>query len=135
MATARPVRVMDPYAEEFWSYTQEKELRLQRCAECSEWRWPAAAVCPACLSEEYQWAQVSGTGKLLTWVTFERQYFPEYPPPHTAVMVELDEGPLFISTPVDVQDEALSDGMPMVLDWADAEDRHGEYNLPVFRPA
>lgn len=125
---------MDPYAQQFWSYTQQQELRLQRCSDCADWRWPAAAVCPSCLSEEYEWARVSGTGALLTWVTFERQYFPEYPPPHTAIMVELDEGPLFISTPVDVAESALADGMRMQLDWVDAADRFGEYFLPVFRP-
>ena len=75
MATTRPVRVMDPYAEQFWAFTQQGELRLQRCAQCSEWRWPAAAVCPSCLSETYDWVAVDGTGSLLTWVTFERQYF------------------------------------------------------------
>ena len=135
MATTRPVRVMDPYAAEFWAFTRERELRLQRCAECSEWRWPAAAVCPSCLSETYEWSPVAGTGALLTWVTFERQYFPEYPVPHTAIMVELDEGPLFISTPVDLEHGGLVDGMRLRLDWLDAEDRFGEYQLPVFRPA
>lgn len=134
MATARPVRVMDPYAAEFWAFTRNRELRLQRCAECAEWRWPAAAVCPGCLSEGYEWAPVAGTGRLLTWVTFERQYFPEYPPPHTAIMVELDEGPLFISAPVDIEESAITDGMRMQLDWLEAEDRFGEYWLPVFRP-
>jgi hypothetical protein len=48
-------------------------------------------------------------------------------------MVELDEGPLFISTPLGVEDGALSDGMRMQLAWVDAEDRYGEYRLPVFR--
>ena len=32
MATPRPIRSMDPYAEQFWAYTQKKELRLQQCS-------------------------------------------------------------------------------------------------------
>ena len=29
----------------------------------------------------------------------------------------------------------MRDGLAMELDWLDGEDRHGEYRLPVFRPA
>ena len=134
MATPRPVRVMDHYAAEFWKFTEQKELRLQKCEQCSHFRWPAAAVCPSCLAEEYEWAQINGTGKLLTWVTFERPYFDQYLAPHTTIMVELDEGPLFISWPL-ADEEDLRDGLPMQLEWVDAEDQFGEYNLPVFRPA
>src|SRR6266487_2084823 len=95
MATERPVRRMDPQAAQFWEFTKNQEFRLQRCSECGGFRWPPAAVCSQCLSEEYIWTPVSGEGRLLSWVTFRRQYFPEYPPPHRVVVVELDEGPLF----------------------------------------
>jgi hypothetical protein len=30
MAFARPVRAMDPYAEQFWAFTLDRELRLQK---------------------------------------------------------------------------------------------------------
>ena len=32
MATPRPIRSMDPYAQAFWAYTQKKEFRLQQCS-------------------------------------------------------------------------------------------------------
>ena len=38
MATARPARAMDLYAEQFWAFTRQKELRLQQCAECGKLR-------------------------------------------------------------------------------------------------
>jgi hypothetical protein len=49
--------------------------------------------------------------------------------------VELAEGPLFVAYPVDVETSELREGMSLQLDWLDAEDRFGQYNLPVFRPA
>ena len=126
---------MDPYAERFWEFTGQRELRLQRCTECDRFRWPPGPICDGCLSEDYDWSEVSGRGTLLTWVTYRRPYFPEYPAPHTVIMVELEEGPLFVTQPYELDTDGLRDGLAMELDWLDGEDGHGEYQLPVFRPA
>ena len=107
MATARPVRSMDPYAEQFWAFTREKELRLQQCSECGKFRWPPGPTCDRCLSDAFAWTALSGTAKVLSWTTFRRGYFPEYPPPHTVVALELAGGPLFIAYPVDLEPSAL----------------------------
>ena len=134
MATARPVRSMDPYAEQFWSFTRDKELRLQQCADCGKFRWPPGPTCDRCLSDAFAWTALSGTATVLSWTTFRRGYFPEYPPPHTIVALELAEGPLFISYPVDLDPASLREGMTLALRWTDGADKFGEYNLPVFGP-
>ena len=87
MATPRPVRAMDPYAQVFWEYTQQKELRLQQCRECHKFRWPPGPSCDHCLSDQYDWALMTGRGTVLAWTTFHRAYFPEYPAPHTAMVL------------------------------------------------
>ncbi|MBK5571895.1 OB-fold domain-containing protein, partial [Ensifer sp. SSB1] len=75
-----------------------------------------------------------GRGKVLSWTTFRRKYFDEYPAPHTTIVLELDEGPLFVSYPVDVAVEDLRESMVLSLRWTDGQDKFGEYNLPVFGP-
>ena len=102
MATPRPIRSMDPYAQAFWAYTQKKEFRLQQCSECHKFRWPPGPSCDHCLSDQCEWALMKGRGKVLSWTTFHRAYFPEYPAPHTSIVLELDEGPLFVSYPVGI---------------------------------
>ena len=134
MATARPLRAMDPYAEQFWAFTLSKELRLQKCSHCGKFRWPPGPTCDRCLSDDFEWSAVSGTAKVLSWTTFRRGYFAEYPRPHTVVALELEEGPLFISYPVAIETSALREGMMLQLRWTDGNDRFGEYNLPVFGP-
>jgi uncharacterized OB-fold protein len=134
MATARPVRAMDPYAEQFWAFTQRKELRLQQCAGCRKFRWPPGPTCDRCLADDFQWVALKGAAKVLSWTTFRRGYFTEYPPPHTVVALELDEGPLFISYAVGIGPRELREGMMLALRWTDGADRFGEYNLPVFGP-
>lgn len=136
MATTRPPRFMDPFNREFWEFASKRDFRLQGCSECGKLRWPASMSCDECLSEAYEWKPMSGRGTVLSWIVFERAYFPEYPAPHPAVAVELDEGPIFVCTmPPGEDPDALSDGLPMILDWLDGEDQFGEYFLPVFRPA
>jgi uncharacterized OB-fold protein len=135
MATQRPVRSLDPFAVQFWEFTKDRELRLQRCADCGKFRWPPGPTCDQCLSDRFDWELLSGTGKVLSWSTFHRAYFPEYPPPHTVVALELAEGPYFISYPVGIEASELREGMTLSLRWEDGEDKHGEYNLPVFGPS
>ena len=134
MATPRPIRSMDPYAEQFWNYTQSKEFRLQKCSECGKFRWPPGPTCDRCLSDEFEWTLMAGRGKILSWTTFHRSYFPEYPAPHTTIVLELDEGPLFAAYPVKIGPEDLSEGMELSLRWTDGLDEFGDYNLPVFGP-
>jgi len=134
MATPRPIRSMDPYAEQFWNHTQQKEFRLQQCSDCSKFRWPPGPTCDKCLSDEFTWTPMGGRGKVLSWTTFRRGYFPEYPAPHTVIVLELDEGPLFVAYPVDMNTADLREGMTLSLRWTDGQDKFGEYNLPVFGP-
>ena len=77
---------------------------------------------------------MAGRGKVLSWTTFHRSYFPEYPAPHTAIVLELDEGPLFVAYPVEMALEDLREGKVLSLRWADGQDKFGAYNLPVFGP-
>ena len=97
--------------------------------------WPAGPTCDQCLSDATEWASIAGTGKVLSWTTFRRGYFPEYPTPHTVIVLELNEGPLFVSYPVDIDVSNLREGMVLSLRWVDGEDKFGVYNLPVFGPA
>lgn len=134
MATVRPVRAMDPYAEQFWGYTKAKEFRLQQCTDCGKFRWPPGPTCDRCLSDAFDWVPSAGRGKVLSWTIFHRSYFPEYPAPHTAIVLELDEGPLFVSYPVEIGPADLREGMVLALRWVEGADKFGQYNLPVFGP-
>jgi len=125
---------MDPYAEQFWTYTRQKDFRLQQCSECSKFRWPPGPTCDRCLSDEFTWTPMAGRGKVMSWTTFRRGYFPEYPAPHTVIVLELDEGPLFVAYPVEMEVSELREGMVLSLRWVDGQDKFGEYHLPVFGP-
>ena len=86
-----------PYDAALWDSIGAGTMALQRCGDCGTFRYPPGAACPACLSVRFDWAALSGQGRVLSWATFHRQYLPAYPPPHTVVTAELDEGPILIA--------------------------------------
>ncbi|MBV1867573.1 MAG: OB-fold domain-containing protein [Marinosulfonomonas sp.] len=52
--------------------------------------------------DEIDWKRASGTGKLASFVTFHREYHPDFPPPYNVSIIRLDEGPFVLSTLVDL---------------------------------
>ena len=128
---ARPLPYRGVYDDVFWGYTKKRELRLQRCSGCGKFRWPPGPVCDQCLSLDYSWEAVSGEGRVLSWVVFHRQYFPGIPTPYNCIMVELKEGPLFISNLEGMKDEDIRMDLPVRVDFVDQPEG---YTLPVFRP-
>ena len=90
----RPNPIMGLYDLPLWEYAKQRELRVQRCSECGEFRYPPGSHCPNCLSENCAWTRLSGRGRVYAWCVFHRQYFPEIPVPNPIVCVETQEGPI-----------------------------------------
>lgn len=52
---------------EYWDGLLCGELRLQRCASCKAWHWPAVFRCAGCGSWEHAWEAVALAGNLYSW--------------------------------------------------------------------
>jgi uncharacterized OB-fold protein len=133
MPVPRPTRTLrGAHDIAFWAYCQKGELTLQRCVRCKTYAWPPVEVCEACGSDELPWCGMSGRGWLRSFCTFERQYYPECAPPWTVVLVELEEGPLFISNARAIAEQGLEEGVELSVEFLDCEDGNGVFALPVF---
>ena len=132
----RPDRVTGGPHDEFWNWCACEELRLQRCTSCGGINWPVTALCERCGRGEFDWERMSGAAKLVTWCTFERDYYRGLlPMPWDTILVELAEGPLFVSNPVGIAAESLSMDMSMRLVFIECRDSVGAFKLPAFTPA
>jgi uncharacterized OB-fold protein len=132
----RPDRTLGAGHDEFWRWTAAGELRLQRCSQCGEIAWPVVSACEVCQSSELHWEKMSGRGKLVSWCTFERDYYHGLlPMPWDTILVELEEGALFISNPQGFSWPEMAVGMPVDLTFLPCQDKAGEFSLPVFRKA
>jgi uncharacterized OB-fold protein len=133
MAQQRPKRVAGGPHDEFWAWCGKGELRLQRCGACGKLSWPVVGACEYCKSPDLAWEQMSGRGRIVSWCTFDQNYYGDLlPTPYDAILVELDEGPLFISNPQGFTEADIEMGMPVRLDVIDCEDVAGPFRLPVF---
>lgn len=136
MPETRPDRTLGPGHDEFWDWCAKRELRLPRCRTCRALIWPIAATCEACGSDSFEFVALSGAGTLVSWCTFDQDYYRGMLPlPWETILVELAEGPLFISNPEGFTlDEARID-MPVHLGFRECEDSAGRFLLPVFHRA
>lgn len=120
--------------EEFYSWCAREELRLRRCNACREWCHVPRVTCPNCISTDWAWERVKGTGRVFTWTVVHRAMHPAFTEdvPYAVVVVELDEGPRLVSGIVDCPLEELVMEMSVEVVF-ERSDRLGERVLPRFR--
>jgi uncharacterized OB-fold protein len=133
MAEKRPDRTLGGPHSEFWDWCAKGELRLQRCAACGQLSWPPIEACQHCGGGNLAWERMSGRGRIASWCTFERDYYGGMLPiPWDTILVELEEGPLFLSNPHGFTWREIEIGMPVTLAFIPCEDSNGAFSLPVF---
>ena len=136
MPEKRPDRTLGPPHDTFWEWCAKGELRLQRCSACGQYSWPPLEACEHCGSRELAWERMSGRGTIASWCTFERDYYGGILPiPWDTILVELEEGPMFLSNPQGFSWRDIEIGMPVTLAFVECEDSAGTFSLPVFERA
>lgn len=112
-----------PYLESkgFWEGCKRHELLIQRCGDCGAYRHPPIPVCPKCQSWNWQWARVSGRGRVEGFTIVTRALFPGMPVPYNVVRIELEEqrGLLILSNLIDCQPDEISVDMPVKVTFED----------------
>lgn len=122
----------DPLMAPFWTAAKNSQLVMQRCQSCHHLRWPPTSLCPECLSSASQWDRLSGKGVVWSFAVYERAFHPDLRDiiPYTVLLVELEEGPLMISSPVE-ESRLNPIGAEVVAAFVDVTP---EVTLVKFRP-
>lgn len=92
---AKPIPDLnDPDMGPFWAATRERRLTAQKCLECGALRFPAIPICESCLSERFEWVDVSPRGTIWSYVVYHRAFHPGFTPevPYVVALVENDDG-------------------------------------------
>ena len=134
MTEQRPDRYLgSENHRQFWQWCDKRELRLQSCRACGQLTWPVVDACEHCGHDTFDWQRISGRGTLAGWTSFERDYYAGVLPlPWEAILVELAEGPLFLSNPVGFSAQNTALGQDVTVTFIDCADSTGPYKLPVF---
>jgi uncharacterized OB-fold protein len=126
---------IDADSAPFWAAAREHRLTLQRCDECARYRFPARPICPDCHGWKFTWSEVSGRGRVLSWVVTHHVTHPAFARqvPYPVLFVELAEqaglamygnlrppsAPITSGMPVRAAFEDLNDTVTLVQ-WAPA---------------
>ena len=104
--------------EQFYKYLQQQKLMAGRCLECGKLHLPPRLVCDNCYSEHFEWVNVSGKGKLLTYtiISIAPQQFQALTPYVVGIM-ELDSGLKIPGMINGVKPEELKIGIELTLDF------------------
>ncbi len=117
----------------YWDGLRQRELKMPQCNDCGKLWYPPAPFCPECWSRNFTWRQLSGRGKVNSWVIFHQAYFSSYKDdvPYNVAEVELEEGPRLLTNLVGVDNNDISIGMPVEIVYDDVT---GDVTLAKFRP-
>lgn len=133
MPQRRPNRTLGPGHDDFWAWCEKGELRLPKCDQCGHLAWPVVSACEQCGGERFTWQHMSGRGKIVSWCTFEYDYYRgAIPVPYDTILVELEEGAMFISNPAGLSANEIAFEMPVKVEFLACEDAAGAFQLPVF---
>lgn len=127
----RPRPGISPDNEFFWNGLKQRQLLIQRCADCGELRHPPGPACPHCHSLRWDTVSACGRASLFSFVISHHPQLPSLPQPNPIGLVELEEGTRLVAGLVDIEPDAVRIGQPLVLDFIE----DGDLTLPVFRPA
>lgn len=118
----------------FWEAARAHRLVIQKCKSCGRFWFPPSARCVHCLSTDHDWAEVAGTGRVFSFVTYHRLYHPgwEGELPYVVAVIALDEGPRLLSTVTGCPPGAVACDMPVRVVFDDVTP---EVTLPKFAPA
>lgn len=124
--TKYPNPIVNLESERYWAAAKEGKLLLKRCGHCGLTHYYPRALCPGCLSEQTEWFEASGRGKIYSFSVMRR-----VAEPYAIAYVRLDEGVTMMTQLVDCDLNALAIDQRVEVRFRPTE---GGYALPVFTP-
>jgi uncharacterized OB-fold protein len=130
----KPLPYADAETRPYWEWAKKHELRMQRCADCGELRFPPGPMCPSCNSMRDEWVPMSGTGTIYSWVVVHPPVLPAFQAdaPYSVVLVQLDDHPhlRLVGAVIDIANDELAAGIPLEVVFDDVTP---EVTLPKWR--
>lgn len=127
-----PAPVPTTETQEFWAAAHDKRLTIPKCRCCGATWFPPTLACPSCGSDEREWMETSGRGKVFSFIVMHRVYHPAFADkvPYVVAVVQLDEGPRLLTNIVGIPPDQVRCEMPVGVVF----EERGDMTIPQFRP-
>lgn len=132
MSTQEPFTI-----EQFYKFLQQSKLMAGKCLKCGKIHLPPRPLCDNCYSTEFQWVEISGKGKLLTYSVIHVAP-PQFQSltPYTVGILELENGLKIPGMIQNLTQEQLKIGMPLTVDFGtcSTSQQWPQWNRYCFKP-
>ena len=129
----KPLPKPSKWSQPFWDNAKKHKLTLKKCKDCGHIDHPPYLYCTNCSSDNSEWVEASGKGKLVAYAV--NTYMVPFPfwddMPYVVAMIELEEGVRMISNIVECNPDELKNGMALEVVFDDVSD---EFTLPKWKP-
>jgi len=129
----KPLPKPSKWSQPFWDSARKHKLTLKKCKDCGHIDHPPYLYCTNCHSDNSEWVEASGKGKLVAYAI--NTYMVPFPfwddMPYVVAMIDLEEGVRMLSNIVECDHDKLKNGMELEVVFDDVSD---EFTLPKWRP-
>jgi uncharacterized OB-fold protein len=104
--------------EQFYKFLTQRKLMAGKCTRCGKIHLPPRPLCDNCFSQQFEWTEVSGKGKLLTYTVIHIAP-PQFQAmtPYAVGIVQLENGAKIPGMITAIPHEQLRIGMDLTIDF------------------
>jgi uncharacterized OB-fold protein len=113
----RPIPRPDDVTRPYWEAAKRESLVIQQCIDCVTFRHPPSERCRNCLSTNVKWVELSGKGRVYSFIVDYRLLVPGFDRPYVVVQV--------------VPNEVASDDVRITANLRNAETADVRIGMPV----
>lgn len=115
----------------YWNAARERRLLIRQCTACGAKHFMPRHQCPQCWSDQLEWIDSRGAGRVQSYSVVHRAPMPEFGVngPYVIALIDLDEGPRMFANIVgeDALEVAIDDRVQVTF-----EDRGEGVLVPQF---
>ena len=111
--------IQEPFTiEQFYKFLGQQKLMAGKCLKCGKIHLPPRPLCDNCYSQNFQWVNITGKGKLVTYTVIHiaPQQFQALTP-YAVGIVELENGLKIPGMIQGLLQDQLEIGMELMLDF------------------
>lgn len=131
MSAEVPAPPLDADSAHYWREAAAGKLVLRVCRACGRRHFPPRFACPSCWSQELDWMQACGEGRVYSFTVMQRA--PSAPwqarAPYVVALIDLAEGPRMMANVVGEDAREVEIGERVQLTF----EPRGEASVPQFR--
>lgn len=132
MPAEKPLPKPTPGAEHYWESATREEFVLPHCRDCDQVFFYPRRWCPGCFSQNLDWRQGSGRGRVYSFSVVHQAPFPAYQAdvPYVLAVIELEEGPRMMANVLHCDPQEVRVGLAVEVTF----EARGEMKIPQFQP-